>query len=71
MPIGWPKWAIRVVCTVEMPNREVLERVPIRRSIPGSIEQQGFGYTRHGTVNIRTFLIVHNGVDGGDLHGSQ
>ena len=29
---------IWVVCADEMPNRQVLERVPIRRSIPGSIE---------------------------------
>jgi hypothetical protein len=44
-----------------MPNRQVLERVPIRRAIPGSIEQQEFDYIRHGTVNILTFLIVHTG----------
>jgi hypothetical protein len=52
---------IWVVCTDEMPNKQVLERRPIRRSIPGSIEQQEFEYTRHGTVNILTFLIVHTG----------
>ena len=34
--------------------------MPIRRSIPGSIEQQEFDYTRHGTVNILNFLIVHS-----------
>jgi DDE superfamily endonuclease len=50
-----------VVCTDEMPNHQVLERRPIRRAIPGSIEQQEFEYTRHGTVNILTFLMVHNG----------
>src|SRR4051795_13621261 len=52
---------IWVVCTDEMPNKQVLERNPIRRAIPGSIEQQEFEYIRHGTVNILTFLIVHTG----------
>lgn len=52
---------IWVVCADEMPNRQVLERVPIRRSIPGSIEQEEFDYTRHGTVNILNFLVVHTG----------
>jgi hypothetical protein len=55
------KKRIGVVCTDEMPNRQVLERRPIRRAIPGSIEQQEFEYTRHGTVNILTFLIVYTG----------
>jgi DDE superfamily endonuclease len=50
-----------VVCTDEMPNRQVLERRPIRRAIPGSIEQREFEYTRHGTVCILTFLVVHTG----------
>jgi DDE superfamily endonuclease len=62
---AWAKRLARrgvwVVCTDEMPNRQVLERRPIRRAIPGSIEQQEFEYTRHGTVNILTFLIVHTG----------
>ncbi len=44
-----------------MPNEQVLERCPIRRAIPGSIEQREFEYTRHGTVNILTFLMVHTG----------
>lgn len=52
---------IWVVCTDEMPNKQVLERNPIRRAIPGSIEQQEFEYTRHGTVNLLTFLVVHTG----------
>src|SRR5512144_73830 len=52
---------IWVVCVDEMPNRQVLERRPIRRAIPGSIEQQEFEYTRHGTANILTSLIVHTG----------
>lgn len=50
-----------VVCTDEMPNKQVLERRPIRRAKPGSIEQREFEYTRHGTVNILTFLVVHSG----------
>ena len=50
-----------VVCADEKPNFQVLERHPSRRSIPGSIEQHEFDYTRHGTVNILVFLIVHSG----------
>jgi hypothetical protein len=50
-----------VVCVDEKPDLQVLERRPIRRSIPGSIEQQEFEYTRHGTVNLLVFLIVHSG----------
>jgi hypothetical protein len=52
---------IWVVCVDEMPNLQVLERHPIRRAIPGSIEQQEFEYTRHGTVNLLMFLVVHTG----------
>ena len=50
-----------VACVDEKPNRQVLERHPIRRSIPGSIEQREFEHARHGTVNILAFLIVHSG----------
>lgn len=50
-----------VVCADEMPNLQVLERNPIRRAIPGSIEHQEFEYTRHGTVNVLMFLVVHTG----------
>jgi DDE superfamily endonuclease len=50
-----------VVCADELPNFQVLERVPIRRAIPGSIEQREFEYTRHGTVCVLVFLIVHSG----------
>ncbi len=50
-----------VVCADEVPNFQVLERRPIRRSVPGSIEQQEFDYTRHGTVNLLAFLVVHTG----------
>ena len=39
----------------------MLERRPIRRAIPGSIEQREFEYTRHGTVNLLLFLVVHTG----------
>jgi hypothetical protein len=48
---------IRVVCLDEMPNEQVLERQPI----PGSIERREFEYTRHGTVNLLIFLVVHTG----------
>ena len=52
---------IWTICVDESPNHQVLERHPLRRAIPGSIEQQEFEYTRHGTVNILMFLIVHSG----------
>ncbi len=52
---------IWVVAVDEKPNHQVLERKPIRRAIPGFIEQQEFEYTRHGTVNLLFFLIVHSG----------
>jgi len=52
---------IWVVCADEIPNRQVLERVPIRRAIPGSIEQVEYDYIRHGTVNLLNILIVHSG----------
>jgi hypothetical protein len=50
-----------VVCVDEIPNLQVLERRPIRRARPGWIEHQEFEYTRHGTVNLLLFLIVHTG----------
>src|SRR5436309_6677003 len=53
---------IWVVCVDEIPTFQVLERRPIRRAIPGSIEQQEFDYIRHGTVNMLVFLVVHNGL---------
>ena len=53
---------IWVVCVDEIPTFQVLERDPIRRAIPGSIEQQEFDYTRHGTVNMLVFLVVHSGM---------
>jgi DDE superfamily endonuclease len=52
---------IWVVCADEAPNLQVLERQPIRRAIPGHVEQQEFEYTRHGTVNLLLFLVVHTG----------
>src|SRR5260370_35094830 len=30
-------------------------------AFPGHIEQQEFEYTRHGTVNLLLFLVVHTG----------
>src|SRR5215471_4058782 len=53
---------IWVVCVDEIPTFQVLERDPIRRAIPGSIEQQEFDYIRHGTVNMLVFLVVHSGL---------
>jgi transposase len=53
---------IWTVCVDEIPTFQVLERNPIRRAIPGSIEQQEFDYTRHGTVNMLVFLVVHSGL---------
>ena len=50
-----------VVCGDEMPNLQAIERKPIRRAIPGAIEQQEFEYVRHGTVNVLLFLIVATG----------
>lgn len=50
-----------VVCADEKPGFQVLERHPIRHSVPRSIEQREFDYKRHGTVNILVFLIVHSG----------
>lgn len=49
------------VAVDEIPNFQVLERTPIRRARPGSIEQREFEYIRHGTVNLLLFLIVHTG----------
>jgi hypothetical protein len=49
------------VAVDEMPNLQVLERRPLRRARPGSIEQQEFEYTRHGTVNLLLFLTVATG----------
>lgn len=51
-----------VVCVDEVPTFQVLERNPIRRAIPGSVEHQEFDYTRHGTVNMLVFLVVHSGL---------
>jgi len=55
------KRGIWVVCADEIPNFQVLERRPVRRAIPGFIEQQEFEYTRHGTVNLLLLLVVHTG----------
>jgi transposase len=50
-----------VVCTDELPNFQILERQPIRRAIPGSVEQREFEYKRHGTINVLVFFVVHSG----------
>jgi hypothetical protein len=49
------------VAVDEVPNCQVLEREPVRRAVPGSIERQEFEYVRHGTVNLLLFLVVHTG----------
>jgi hypothetical protein len=49
------------VCVDELPNVQIWERPPIRRAIPGALEQQACEYVRHGTVNVLVFLIVHTG----------
>jgi hypothetical protein len=53
---------IWVVCVDEIPTFQILERHPIRRAIPGSIEQREHDYTRHGTANMLVFLVVHTGL---------
>ena len=53
---------IWVMCVDEVPAFQILERQPIRRAIPGSIEQCEFEYTRHGTENMLVFLVVHTGL---------
>lgn len=55
------KQGFLVVCRDEMPNLQALERKPIRRAMPGAIEQQEFEYVRHGTVNVLLFLLVATG----------
>ena len=51
-----------MVCVDEIPTPQILDRNPIRRAIPGSIEQQEFDYIRYGTVNMLVFLVVHSGL---------
>src|SRR5262245_8697700 len=50
-----------VVCADEIPNFQILERKPLRRAVPGHIEQREFVYIRHGTVNLLLLLMVHSG----------
>jgi hypothetical protein len=52
---------IWTVAVDEVPNHQILEREPIRSARPGAIERQEFEYTRHGTVNLLLFLILHSG----------
>lgn len=52
---------IWTVAVDEVPNFQVLERRPIRRAKPDSIEHREFEYIRHGTVNLLLFLVVHTG----------
>jgi Homeodomain-like domain/BREX system ATP-binding protein BrxC/D len=55
---------IWVVCADEMPNCQVLERVPIRRAIPGSIEQVEHDYIRHGRAEPRASEAAVRGEHG-------
>jgi hypothetical protein len=62
----WADWlrarGVLVICVDEKPTIQVLERAgPIRRMIPGQIEQQEFEYVRHGTVNLLVGMTVHDG----------
>lgn len=51
-----------ILCADEKPNLQVLERTwPTQPMQSGQIERQEFEYTRHGTVNLLTGLIVHTG----------
>src|SRR5260370_13563529 len=50
---------IWVVCIDEIPTFQVLERNPIRRAIPGSIEQQKVDYPRHLLAPLLVVLVVH------------
>jgi hypothetical protein len=52
---------IWTVAVDEVPNFQVLERGPVRRAVPGHVERREFEYTRHGTVNLLLFLVVHTG----------
>jgi len=56
------KQGLWTICVDEIPTFQILERHPIRRAIPQSIEQQEFDYKRHGTVNMLVFLMVHSGL---------
>jgi hypothetical protein len=52
---------IWTVAVDEVPNFQVLQRRPIRRAKPDSIEQREYEYIRHGTVNLLLFLVVPTG----------
>ena len=54
-------WTVASIADRETQLRKSWNDRPIRHSIAGSIAQREFDYTRHGTVNILFFLIVHSG----------
>ena len=62
MRLGWPNRASGSCVSMRSPPSRSWSVDPIRRAIPGSIEQQEFDYTRHGTVNMLVFLVVHTGL---------
>ena len=53
---------IWVVCVDEISTFQNMERQPLRQAIHGSIEHQEFDYTRHGTVNMLEFMVMHTGL---------
>ena len=53
--------AILVVAVDESPTTRFWSVARFGGPSPGSIEQQEFEYTRHGTVNLLFFLVVHSG----------
>ena len=60
-PSGWPGGASGWSVPMRSPTSRSWSAIRVRHSIPGSIAQREFDYTRHGTVNILFFLIVHSG----------
>ena len=60
-----------VVCVDEKPNLQVLERRPIRRSIPGSIEQQEFEYHQARDGQPAGVPDHPQRADGGGVRGEE
>ena len=60
-PSGWPGGASGWSVPMRNPTSKSWNDIPSGIRSPGSIAQREFDYTRHGTVNILFFLIVHSG----------
>ena len=56
-PAGLSGWSV----PTRSPTSRSWNDIRAGHAIPGSIEQREFDYTRHGTVIILVFLIVHSG----------